>query len=181
MSGYQVETGRLHGVALINLRCDESAITRIGATTNLDFPLTPFVASIHGDLCLVRLAPDQWWIRTLAEAEFGVFQRLKLVSQQYFAAVTIISDHFQGFTISGLDSIAVLSQATSLDLDLFPPGTVTRTRFARTGATVFCHDAGPASPPAYDVFVESSYADYVEQWLSVAANNSNPGAGTTVT
>lgn len=168
MSGYQVTTQRVNGIALINLRCDEAVATTMGAATNLDFPVTPFVAGFSNDLCVVRLAPDQWWIRMPAEVEYGVYERLKLVSQQYFAAVTIISDHFQGFTLSGLDTIAILSQATSLDLDLVPPGSVVRTKFARTGATIFCHDAGPESPPDYEVFVESSYADYVEQWFEVA-------------
>lgn len=168
MNGYQVTTRRLDGIALINLRCDEAVATTIGKATNLDFPTTPFVASINDHLRVVRLAPDQWWIRMPAEVELGVFERLKLVSQQYFAAVTIISDHFQGFTVSGLDTIAILTQATSLDLDSLPPGSVTRTRFARTGATIFCHDTGPQSAPDYDVFVESSYADYVEQWLLTA-------------
>lgn len=175
MNSYRVNIEHLDDIALINLRCEEAVATAIGATTNLRFPATPFVEQHISDLSIVRLSPDQWWIRTSLDNELRTWQRLKFTSRHRFAAVTIVSDHFQGFRISGPDSVAIMAQATSIDLDRLPPGVVTRGQFARLGATIYhrnqSQNTKQYSPPSYDIFVESSYSRYIETWFSAAVGD----------
>gem|GEM_PF-1451073 len=165
MNHYDVVIERLDAVALINLRCEESTATAIGDTIGLVFPIALFQIVETDAVQVVRLSPDQWWIRTRFTEEGALLDQLTVASRDHFAAVTVISDHFQGFSLSGADVNAVLNQALSVNLADLPAGSVIRARFARTGATVFMREPEIRS----EVFVESSYGDYAEQWLQTAA------------
>lgn len=165
MSRYVVTIERLNEIALINLRCTEAVATAIGDTLGFVVPVAPFVSTQTGASEIVRLSPDQWWIRSTSGEESDLYDQLRIATADRFAALTVISDHFQGFAVTGTDVNAVLSQAVSVDLQKLQAGSVLRTRFARTGATLFTREPGARA----EVFVESSYADYIEQWFEMAA------------
>jgi len=165
MTGYNVQIDRLEDVALINLRCEDEVAARLTAATSIALDHEAFRAKQSTDRTTARLAPDQWWVRTTLADELNTFKLLKDAAADDFAAVTIISDHFQGFSISGADTDAVLSQATSINLSTLTAGTVTRGKFARSGGTLFVVE--PAQH--VEVFVESSYAAYIEAYLAALA------------
>jgi len=169
MSGYGVDIERIDDAALINLRCDEEVASHITRATSIELPQAAFKATQSGNLRVACLAPDQWWIRTTLTDEQATFEALKDATRNLFAAVTIITDHFQGFKIEGQDTSAILSQASSIDFTELDSGAVTRGKFARSGGTFFV--ITPAE--TVEVFVESSYADYVQVYLTTIAGQTD--------
>jgi heterotetrameric sarcosine oxidase gamma subunit len=82
------------------------------------------------------------------------------------SAAIIVSDHYSVITLQGSETAEVLAQACGIDLhpQEFSIGQCCRCAFARTTAIVRPLD----SQGAYDLIVESSYAQYAEHWLSRA-------------
>ncbi len=165
MNGYRVNIRRLDDVALVNLRCSQDTAAQLTRKLPFELPTAPMRASESTEGLVARLAPDQWWIRTTLDREQAVFSSLKDSTVNEFAAVTIISDHFQGFEIAGDNIDPVLAQATSVNLNTLNDGSVTRGKFARSGGTIFVIEQSKR----VQVFVESSYADYIEAYLASIA------------
>tara|TARA_B100000676_G_scaffold115992_1_gene115425 strand:+ start:458 stop:964 length:507 start_codon:yes stop_codon:yes gene_type:complete len=161
---YQVEVSSLADYALINLRGEAQVITNWEAALDVVFPKAPHTAVINEAFSVLSLASDHWWVRTALKSEDELFRRLSQAVLGEHAAVTVVTDHFQGFSIKGPDAVAVLRQGFSLDLRLLDSGQCTRGGFARCGATLQVVESGTD----YELFVESSYSKYVECWLKVA-------------
>ena len=95
----------------------------------------------------------------------GLFERLLAAVGAEHAAVTQVSDHFTGFSDSGEEALSVLRQGISLDLRRLRTGQCARCGLVRGGGTVHVIE----QHRHYNLFVESSYADYVCTWLAVAS------------
>ena len=162
---YQVEVSSLADYALINLRGEAPVINNWEAALEVVFPKAPHTAVINEAFSVLSLASDHWWVRTALKKEDEVFRKLSQAVSGEHAAVTIVTDHFQGFSINGADAVAVLRQGFSLDLRLLGSGQCTRGGFARCGATLQVVEAGTH----YEIFVEASYGDYVSAWLANAS------------
>ena len=158
---YQVEISSLDDYALINLRGEAQVITNWEAALDVTFPQAAHTAVIEREVSVLSLAPDHWWVRTALKNEDELFRMLSQAVSGEHAAVTVVTDHFQGFSLKGCDSIAVLRQGFSLDLRLLGSGQCTRAGFARCGATLQVVEADTH----YELFVEASYGDYVTAWL----------------
>ena len=161
---YQVEVSPLKDYGLINLRGGAPVTANWEAALDVTFPKTAHTAVINEAFSVLSLASDHWWVRTTLKNEDELFHRLSESTSGEHAAVTVVTDHFQGFSVQGADAVAVLRQGFSLDLRSLDSGQCTRGGFARCGATLQVVDAGMD----YEIFVEASYSEYVERWLKVA-------------
>jgi len=161
---YQVEISRLNDVALINLRGTEEAVSRFESVLELAFPRRANAVCAKEGIAVLSLAPDHWWVRTSLRNEEQTFKALSEAITTEHAAVTIVSDHFAGFSIVGTKALLVLRQGLSLDLRNLRSGQCTRGSFTRCGGTLHVID----ERQHYDLFVESSYADYARAWLTAA-------------
>ena len=161
---YQVEVSPLKDYALINLRGNSQVTANWEAALDVTFPKEAHTAVISEAFSVLSLASDHWWVRTGLKVEDEFFHRLSQAVSGEHAAVTVVTDHFQGFSIKGTDAVAVLRQGFSLDLRSLDSGQCTRGGFARCGAALQVGDAGMD----YEIFVEASYSEYVERWLKVA-------------
>lgn len=161
---YQVEVSSLAHYALINLRGETQVTTNWEAVLDVTFPKSAHTALISRAFSILSLASDHWWVRTALKNEDELFHRLLEAVSGEHAAVTVVTDHFQGFSIKGPDAVAVLRQGFSLDLRRLESGQCTRGGFARCGATLQVVESGRA----YELFVEASYSEYVERWLKMA-------------
>ena len=161
---YQVEVSSLVDYALINLRGKAQVITNWEAALDVVFPKAPHTAVINEAFSVLSLASDHWWVRTALKSEDELSRKLSQAVSGEHAAVTVVTDHFQGFSIKGPDAVAVLRQGFSLDLRRLDSGQCTRGGFARCGATLQVVESGRA----YELFVEASYSEYVERWLKMA-------------
>lgn len=161
---YQAEISKLDNFALINLRGEEEAVTRFESALSLMFPRTAHTTAAKDNVAVLSLAPDHWWVRTSIQNERETFEALFQAGSTEHAAVTIVTDHFCGFSVNGPEALLVLRQGVSLDLRNLHTGQCTRGGFARCGATFHVVDYARH----YDLFVESSYGDYVTDWLARA-------------
>ena len=162
---YQVEISALSDNALINLRGAKSALAQFESALELEFPKSAQAVCSREGITVLSLAPDHWWVRTSIENEEQTFNTLAAAVATEHAAVTVVTDHFSGFSIVGPEATLVLRQGMSLDLRRLTSGQCTRGSFARCGGTLqVVHDRHH-----YDLFVEASYADYISTWFGVAS------------
>ena len=161
---YQVDVSFLADYALINLRGETQVTANWEAALDVTFPKAAHTALISDTFSVLSLSSDHWWVRTGLKHEDELFHKLSHAVSGEHAAVTVVTDHFQGFSVKGPDALAVLRQGFSLDLRRLDSGQCTRGGFARCGATLQVVESGRA----YELFVESSYSEYVERWLKMA-------------
>lgn len=161
---YQVEVSPLKDFALINLRGGARVTANWEAALDVTFPKAAHTAVISEVFSVLSLASDHWWVRTALKNEDELFCMLSQAVSGEHAAVTVVTDHFQGFSVKGPEAVAVLRQGFSLDLRSLDSGQCTRGGFARCGATLQVVEAGTH----YEIFVEASYGDYVTAWLASA-------------
>ena len=161
---YRVEVSPVKDYALINLRGGTPVTTNWEAALDVTFPKAAHTAVITEAFSVLSLASDHWWVRTALKNEDELFHRLSEAVSGEHAAVTVVTDHFQGFSVKGPDAVAVLRQGFSLDLRRLDSGQCTRGGFARCGATLQVVE----SDRAYELFVEASYSEYAERWLKMA-------------
>ena len=162
---YQAEFFIIDDVGLINLRGTGEVIARFEAVLGLAMPTRPNQVALGKDIAVLSLASDQWWVRTHSCNEQRVFGLLCSAAENLHTAVTIVSDHFTGFSIIGEDTRQILRQGISLNIGRLETGQCTRCGFARCGATVHVIE----QYQHYDLFVESSYADYAQLWFQTAS------------
>ena len=162
---YQVEILALRDTALINLRGTKTALGHFESALEMEFPKSAQAVCSREGITVLSLAPDHWWVRTSIQNEEQTFNTLAEAVAAEHAAVTVVSDHFSGFSIVGPEALLVLRQGLSLDLRRLTSGQCTRGSFARCGGTLqVVHDRHH-----YDLFVEASYADYISTWFGVAS------------
>ena len=105
---YEVEVSSLADYALINLRGEAQVVNSWEAALEVVFPKAPHTAVINEAFSVLSLAPDHWWVRTALKNEDELFCMLSQAVSGEHAAVTVVTDHFQGFSLKGCDSISVL-------------------------------------------------------------------------
>ncbi len=161
---YEAKIVPIERYGLINIRADFSAQRVIGESLGHELPVTAHTAVHTENFSVLCFSEDQWWVRCNLEQETDLFNQLYDLNKHNHCAATIISDHFSGFSLIGTDARKVLRQGVSIDLDDYASGQCTRSGFARCGASIqiveqYFH---------YDLFVESSYASYVNLWFDAA-------------
>lgn len=160
---YQCTVTTLSGIGMIDVR-DASGLAEVSPDTLTSSELSTSIAHV------MQISRQHWLVRLATSDshvnEDSAAQKISdiLNESSNDAIVTINSDHYAGVSITGEDTLAVMSQACSLDLGLLSAGDATRCRFARTAAII--HVISPLNH--YDVFVESTYQDYLLAWLKEA-------------
>ena len=76
-----------------------------------------------------------------------------------------LSQAFAVLSVSGPGTRDLLMKGCGLDLDSFPVGYCTRTRFVQLHITLHCADAAPF----FELYVGRSHVAYLESWLKDAA------------
>ena len=144
------------------LRFDESdtdSIVAVAKLTGLRLQRAARAVAANGSLAL-WLGPGEWLIRFAPESSAPV-----ALAESITARCTAIdtSDLWFVARLHGACSTDVLAKGCGLDLGPheFAPGAAAVTQFARIRALIHYVDASPA----YDVYVERSYAAYVWAWL----------------
>ncbi len=165
MSGYQVEIEPIKSTALLCIRADDDALPVLQSATGMAYPRKARTAAAADGLTVLALSSDEWLLRSAAARESELLDRLRDATSGVHAAVTVVSDHYTGYRLRGDDVLCVLRQGVSLDLSRMHTGEHARLLFARCGALLCCVEYGRC----YELFVESSYADYAALWLEVAS------------
>ena len=88
------------------------------------------------------------------------------------AAITVVSDAYIGIRLEGLAATRVLSAGCPLDFSRLGPGCCARTLLARAQVMVIVLEQGSG----YELLVERSHSDYVQQWITAAVSASTTDA-----
>ena len=121
----------------------------------------------HRDRSLFWLGPDEWLGVFRDEDREEVLAELRLALQASHASVVDVSHARAVVSVSGRDARSLLLKGCHLDLhpSRFRAGSVAQSRFAR--CHVLLHQTDDA--PAYDLYVQRSFARYLWSWLEDAA------------
>lgn len=164
---YNAAITRLESRALINLRGSADAQAAFSQALGCVIPAQPNTVSGSELFDILWLGPDEWLIVAAQAEEPRLQARLSDAATGLFAAVTPVSDQYAMFAINGPEAREIMVQGCGIDLHpgRFRPGQCARCGFARTKAIVQMLDASPV----YRLFIESTYAHYMQQWFAAAA------------
>ena len=167
---YDARITRLPMEALFEARGPADELERACRSARLDWPQAPHrcMRDARG-AGLVRLGHKRVLIRAPIADEASLGAALDAAfAREVTANCARASDMYALLRVAGPRAVDVLRQGAPLDLSAaaFPDGAATGTRLWE--ATVMIERVG-AAPPAFDILVEASFADYLELWLRCAA------------
>jgi len=164
---YRVTVHGPERASLINLRARAQARAAIESELGIALPAPSGPATGNGGAFTFALGPDEWLLRTPLPDEDEWLRRLAAALAGRPASAVLVSDAYGVLQVAGPDTLDVLVQATGVDLDpeTFPTGCVTRTAFAKVSAILHRID----DRPAFDIYVDSSLADYAAKWLEASS------------
>ena len=130
-------------------------------------PLEPGASARNGNTNLLWLGPDEWLAVFPGERREEALSALRAALASLHAAVVDVSHARAIVELSGAHARNVLQKGCHLDLhpSHFSAGNVAQSRFAR--CHVLLHQTDDA--PAYDLYVQRSFARYLWSWLEDAA------------
>lgn len=157
----------------------QSAVSEI---LGLDLPLKPNSSISEGNLRALWLSPSEWMLVTPELQEPFLAESLRRGLAGIHAAVVDVSDRWTVISITGSQAVPMLSKGTAVDLTrpAFWVGRCCQTRLFSTA--VIIHQVADA--PTFDVFVDSTYAEYLWLRFETAAERPvtmpvDPGDGST--
>ncbi len=118
-------------------------------------------------LTALWLGPDEWLLVGPPGSEGGIVAGLREALKGQHAAITDVTEGRTVIGLSGRNARDLLMKGCPLDLHgrQFKPGDCAQSALAK--ATIILHQISDA--PAYDIYVERSFADYLWSWLEDAA------------
>jgi len=158
--------------AIINIRGDatDSAFTAaVKNATGCDLPLAANTVATAGDIRILWLGPDEWWVVGTDARRAGLIDGLRNAFAGQHTNVTDVSESRTIITISGPASRDVLARGISNDLHprAFGPGQCIQTSLSR--ANVLLHQTDNA--PSYEIYVLKSFSDYLWRWIGLIAED----------
>ncbi len=144
------------------------AVTAVAKVLGAELPMKPNTSASADRRTALWLGPNEWLLITPDGSETEILSALTAALSGRHHAVTDVSDGRAVIGLSGPRARDVLMKGCSLDLHprTFAVGQCAQTRLAR--CHVLLHQI--AATPAYDVYVQRSFADYVWRWLEDAAS-----------
>ncbi len=163
-----VEYREITGRGCLNLRGDADDPTLLDAVstaTGAALPIHPGSWSQVGETRACWLGPDEWLLIVPDGEQPGVEGRLREAVRGPLSVVDV-SGGFVHVNLSGQDAGKVLQKSSPYDFhpSNFPPGRCVQTVFAQATALVAAAEDG-----SFDLVFRRSYADYLVQWITDAA------------
>ncbi|GAA2361451.1 sarcosine oxidase subunit gamma [Saccharopolyspora halophila] len=156
--------------AQIALRVDpkSSAAERIGTAIGAMLPNQPGQVARTGNLQVLWLGPDEWLLVGSEGSGEQIQATLVEALGEEHGSVADVSGHRTIVEVSGPKSRELLAKGCALDLHrrAFTSDQCAQTLLARAGVVLLCRDH---ERPSYWIFVRSSFARYLADWLTDAA------------
>ena len=156
-------------VTQINLRVDprgDVIMSRLRSYFGFGLPLTPNTVASSGDRRAMWLGPDEWLIVGPVDQSAAIHQALRAELADAPSSVVDVSASRVMLRIEGDQARALLSCGVAIDLHprVFAPARCAQTLLAKALAVI-----ERRSHDAFHVYVRSSYARYLADWLLDAA------------
>ncbi len=156
--------------AQVSLRVDPKgpAAERIGTALGAMLPNQPGQVVRTHRLLILWLGPDEWLLVGPRGTAQDIADTLNSALDDEHGAVADTSAHRTIVEVSGPNTRQLLSKGCALDLHprSFGANRCAQTLLARAGVVMVCRDA---ETPTFWLFVRSSYARYLADWLTDAA------------
>jgi sarcosine oxidase, subunit gamma len=154
----------------VNLRGDASDPAFAAATAAILGCALPLAANTWQkahEATAIWLGPDEWLVIHETQDGAALAERLGAALQGVHRSIVDVSAARTGVEIGGAQARTILAKGCSLDLharSFRAPGAA-QTLLAKARVLIQCREA----PATFRVFVASSFADYLAQWLLDAA------------
>ena len=151
----------------INVRARRDALAAVAAVLGMALPITPNTVTSDGARRALWLGPDEWLIATPPGAEDALAAQIEKAVAGLHAAVTDVTDGRTVIALAGECARDVLAKGCGLDLHprAFRAGQCAQSTLAR--ASVIVHQT--TDEPAFDIYVDRSFAQYLWSWLEDAS------------
>lgn len=153
----------------IDLRGEPTTAFRdaVAEALGVALPVDPNTAAEEGGRVVLWLGPNEWLVVAPPGAEAGTIEALRAALDGQHAAVTDVSEGRTVIGLSGAHARDVLTKGCPIDVHprAFAAGRCAQSTLGR--ALIILHQTSDA--PAYDIYVERSFADYLWTWLEDAA------------
>ena len=168
--GAEVVMAERRFVGMINLRVEPTnrdAMTAARGELGFGLPSEPNTVTSGEAVCALWFGPDEWLVTTPATEDARLLARLENALAGHHASAVDVSDARTVIVLRGARARDVLAKGCSLDLHprQFSPGHCAQTALARAGVLIHQTD----DEPAYDIYVDRSFAQYLWTWLEDAA------------
>lgn len=157
---------------IINIRGtagDPAFVASVKAATGLDLPTKANTVASAGEMMILWLGPDEWWIVGPEGRTEDLLAGLRQAFQGQHTAVTDVSESRTVITLTGPKARDLLARGISLDLHprAFAAGQCAQTSLSK--ANVLLHQTDDR--PSYDIYVLKSFTDYLWQWMGLVAED----------
>jgi sarcosine oxidase subunit gamma len=144
----------------------------VSEALGFELPREPNQATQQDDLTALWLSPEEWLLVTPRSDHGNTCAMLSQVLAGIHALVIDVSDRWSVISVTGSQTINVLSKGTSLNLQAsaFGPGHCAQTRLGNVAIVIHQH----VDKSTYDLFVDSTIAEFLWCWLDNAATEFNP-------
>jgi sarcosine oxidase subunit gamma len=161
------ERALLGKVGLRGDASDPAFVQTIASVLGASPPISPNTVTRGSEATLLWLGPDEWLAVTSPGKEADAIARLDGAFAGRHASAIDVSDARTTIRLAGPRAADVLAKGCPLDLHphVFAPGTCAQSSIAK--ASVLIHRLD--EPPAFDIYVAASFAEYLWVWLQDAA------------
>ncbi len=163
---YDVRIERLPMSAVIDLKGPADIVKPWASYLALPLPEAANTASAAEDLEVYWVGPEHWLLRAPLEREDRLLTDVRPGAAPEGLSVVLVSDTLAFFAIAGRDAQQVMAIASPLDCHerAFLPNGVSYTEAFGLKALVLRHG------PGFEIAVERSYADFLEDYLQRATS-----------
>jgi sarcosine oxidase, subunit gamma len=169
-TGGELSIRELPFVSQVNLRADPKdagLMQRLAASLSFALPAVPNTVASREERRALWLGPDEWLVVGLDGHQTALEQLLRNSLDGAFGSIVDVSGNRTLLEIGGPKAREVLAHGVPIDLDMrsFGPGCCAQTLLAKAQVII-----EPISEdPAFHVYLRSSFASYVADWLLDAA------------
>lgn len=155
---------------IINLRGNPKSADFLKAAKSVlgaELPQAPNSVAKGKDTTLLWLGPDEWWV--IAEADAApLADKLREALAGQHVSVTDVGEGYTCIGVSGASAPDTLAKGCPLDFhdSVFAPGSCAQGDMAK--AAVVFHRL-EADTPSFEIYVRSSFAEYLWRWIEDAA------------
>ena len=142
---------------------DDLFFEKISNKLNISLPTSPNTTANNEKITALWLSPKEWLIAVNPSIDAEEVRSLQNHISDIHALALDVSDRWTAINVSGKKAIDVLSKGTTIDLDnsVFGSGACAQTTLWTVNVIIYQID----EKPTFDIFVDSTMAKFLWQWL----------------
>jgi sarcosine oxidase, subunit gamma len=169
-TGGELSIRELPFLSQINLRADPKDVRvmqQLESALGLALPRVPNTVASRGDRRALWLGPDEWLLVGPGGQQEAPGQTLRHGLNGAFGSIVDVSANRTVLEIRGPNARELLAHVVPIDLDTrsFGPGRCAQTLLAKAQVII----DRISEDPAFHVYIRSSFASYVADWILDAA------------